>query len=559
MITKTILVNLISMMISVLGMMVDGLVIGRMLGQNSVAAYGFANPMFVVFAAIGGIFGAANISICGFYSSKGQLKESCEFLSMSFILEMIIGILMIAGFIIFIGPLCLMLGANPAELEVYNLTRDYLLWLIPGIPFILLGCSFSSLLQIDGKAKLSLIGAVLMTTANVIGDIMTAILHMEMAGMAMATSFSYLVMCIVIMPHYFNKSSMNHFIWSNIKWSQAPELFKVGLPTALIRLANTLRQIVSNRMILLVATTSVVSAFTVQQTVNTLVICLTQAIAMSTLTITGVLYGEDDKQAIEYMITKTIKIALILNGVLTFLLFFFSGNIASCFITGEKEVVELSGECVMIMALSLCPQAVSMIYMYYLQAIGRKFETYFICIMENFVLIVLIQILFINSVGAQIVWLSIPLGKIAMLIIIFIMAWIIAKHLPLKIKDYLHTDDVIELSDEAYKCISVDSAENVDSLSAQISDFSEANKLEQTVEKQLGNAILTFVKKWYEAEINNSIVLDLRIFAYHDRCVIRFRDNSKENKIYKNLEIEGLECKYINTMGFNSLLIEVKR
>ena len=55
MLRGTMIVMVVTVLSTMLGMLVDGIVIGRMLGQTYMSAYGLANPIFNLLVAVNGV------------------------------------------------------------------------------------------------------------------------------------------------------------------------------------------------------------------------------------------------------------------------------------------------------------------------------------------------------------------------------------------------------------------------------------------------------------------------------------------------------------------------
>ena len=77
------LIQILSAVTGVIGMLVDGAVTGRCLGVEAMAAYGLAMPVLTVFAAISSVCGVGTSVLCGRTIGAGNIRGTNTVLSTS--------------------------------------------------------------------------------------------------------------------------------------------------------------------------------------------------------------------------------------------------------------------------------------------------------------------------------------------------------------------------------------------------------------------------------------------------------------------------------------------
>lgn len=63
---------ILSALTPIVGMLIDGVIIRKCLGAESMAAYGIASPVFILLSAISGIFSSGTQTVCA-RSREGEM------------------------------------------------------------------------------------------------------------------------------------------------------------------------------------------------------------------------------------------------------------------------------------------------------------------------------------------------------------------------------------------------------------------------------------------------------------------------------------------------------
>jgi putative MATE family efflux protein len=150
-----------------------------------------------------------------------------------------------------LGSALLKLFGGSGKILEYGLS--YLYWVMPTVPFMLLGAVFNGILQGEGRTKHMMAAMMIGTGANIILDpVLIFAAGMGISGAALATaignalSFAYLL--IVFLK---TKSQVRiHWKLSSISMPVAGEIIRVGLPQSLSSLLASLSFIFYNRIMI---------------------------------------------------------------------------------------------------------------------------------------------------------------------------------------------------------------------------------------------------------------------------------------------------------------------
>lgn len=150
-----------------------------------VAAVSLATPVFLIFMAVGTVFGIGGTSVISRALGEGKedyAKKVCSFCMWSCIL---IGVIIAALFLIFMNPILSLIGASS---DTWDLTKTYLTIVACSGPFVLISNCYTNVIRAEGKSGHAMMGQLLGNLFNVILDpIMILGLGWNIAGAAIAT------------------------------------------------------------------------------------------------------------------------------------------------------------------------------------------------------------------------------------------------------------------------------------------------------------------------------------------------------------------------------------
>jgi len=163
---------------------IDAIVAGRLLTDNSISAIGVAVPIYLLFVSV--ILGLAigvSILLAQFYGAK-KYDEIKALTSIVAIFMAVLGVTMAIGGLIVAKPI-LTLIQTPAE--ILGDATIYLQLLFLGIPFSIFYNLLDAIMRIFGETKLPLYALILSSIINLILNIVLVLFGIGIAGIAIAT------------------------------------------------------------------------------------------------------------------------------------------------------------------------------------------------------------------------------------------------------------------------------------------------------------------------------------------------------------------------------------
>lgn len=163
----------------------DTFFIGQTHDDIQVAAVSLATPAFLIFMAVGTIFGIGGTSVISRAMGEGRpdyAKKVCSFCMWSCAA---VGLVMSALFLIFMEQILYLMGASA---DTWDFARTYLTIVSCSGPFVLIANCYSNIIRAEGRSGTAMMGQLLGNLLNVILDpIMILAFGWEIAGAAIAT------------------------------------------------------------------------------------------------------------------------------------------------------------------------------------------------------------------------------------------------------------------------------------------------------------------------------------------------------------------------------------
>ena len=148
--------QILAAMTGVLCMFIDNLMIGQLLGDCELSAYGLAAPLIIVIASLGLMMAGGVLVVCSKAIGRGDIDDANACYSTSIAMSVLAGAVIIAIILAFCDPFCYILGAGKSggDTTVFAQTSGYIRGYVPGTIFMFLYCLTGPYLQAMGKRKM---------------------------------------------------------------------------------------------------------------------------------------------------------------------------------------------------------------------------------------------------------------------------------------------------------------------------------------------------------------------------------------------------------------------
>ena len=389
----------------------DTLIVGKFIGQNALAAVGSIYTLITFITSI--IIGLCMGSGAIFSEDYGRKDEDSFKNNVFHSFIFIFGITLIIYLIIYPGvDLILKLLNTPSE--IYNMTKEYVLFVFIGIIFIFLYNFFSYLLKSRGDSITPLIFLGISCILNIVLDIWFVLgLNLGVGGAAIATVIAQAVSGIGLMIFSFIKLPLIRLRKIDLKVEKSRMLKIIGFD-----FATGIQQSVMNLGILLIQSlvnsfgTVVMASFAAAVKIDSLAYMPAQEFANAYSLFTSQNYGAKEKERIQ----KGTRLAFIISSVfciiVSIFIFFMSENLMKIFID-SKEIATIKEGARYLKIEGSMYVGIGILFLWYgyFRGVNKPSVSLILTIISLGTRVLLSYTLApYTSLGVVWIWLSIPIG-----------------------------------------------------------------------------------------------------------------------------------------------------
>lgn len=320
----------------------DSIMVGKCVGANALAAVGSSSSLiFLIISFAQGASVGAGVVVSQYLGGRND-KGVHRTVHTSLAIALLLGVLMsIIG--VLASRTVLIWMATPKEVLPESIT--YLKIYFAGTIFTVLYNMISGILNAVGNSQRSLLYLFIASVTNIVLDILlVAILHMGIAGAAIATVFSQFMSCLFSLIYLTRVDASYRVVLRRIRFykNQTIRIIRVGLPAGIqntvIAISNVLVQSSVNGY-----GATPMAGFGAYLKVDGFNILPVMSISMAITTFTGQNFGAGKLDRVKKGMWKTLLIGIVYTVVTGILILTFSRPIMHLF-TNDPEVTRYGCE-----------------------------------------------------------------------------------------------------------------------------------------------------------------------------------------------------------------------
>lgn len=508
---------------------IDGLITSRYLGADEMAAVGIAYPIYTILGIFSGLLATAMEVRCSQAIGRGKRDELSQFFSLSVYAGVLLSCLFTLPILLFSRPFATLLGASGNASDLVEPTAQYLLGVGIGIPPLILTAILAPAFQLDNAHRNIQISALLRTAINILMDFLAVRMDLGIFGIGLATAISSYICLLYQCTHFFRKERMLHLVRPSIPVMDYIRTLPNGMEKAVKRLANTIRPIILNNIIIAYGGTAAMSALSVRNNFSGFAEIFGVGIASSISLLTGLYYGEINKEAISEVNDVSNKLTFFISGLSCLLMLVFSRGIAGFYVTENGEVLNMAAFAITMLALQNPLQAIIASRIKYLQAIHRKLNMNLLIFATKLFFVLAVSFVLGRLFGVYGILASYTASDALTLLSILVFYQIRERRFLITKDDLLNLPEEFDIEPENVISLDVRDMDDVSVCSEQIMLFCKGHKIDRKIAYYAAlcfEEIATNTIQYGFPENHSSIrMIDLRVVISGDTLVIRMSDD----------------------------------
>ncbi|MCM1169430.1 MAG: MATE family efflux transporter [Bacteroides sp.] len=415
--------TLVGMVFNALLTIIDGVFVGQGVGAGGIAAVNIVAPLWMVITGLGLMFGIGASVIAGIRLANKEFKAANIIGTQAFLVGSFITLVVVS--------LCLMFPVRTVSLlgcsEVLrHQAVSYLLWILPGMVFLLVECVGLLLIRLDGSPRYAMMCNVVSAVFNIGLDyIFVFPLGMGVKGAAIATSISCMLGGVMVLVYFFGFSKTLAFYRLKVSLTSllltlrnTAYMVKIGFATLLGELAMSVTILTGNYVFINTLGEDGVAAFSIACYLFPVIFSISNAVAQSVQPIISYNYGAGAVTRVRKSLRTALAAALLCGLAVTVGVAAGAKGITSLFLSSDTEAYALA--CAGLPKFALCGIffALNIAFIGYYQSIEKANRATLFTLLRGMLFVVPAFLLLPRCIGVPGIWLAVPASELLTLMII---------------------------------------------------------------------------------------------------------------------------------------------
>ena len=362
------LAAIMTMVSQQLASITDAVVLGNFVSSEAMSSINVMAPLFSLMATFSILIGSGSgIRFARMIGRRDYMGAKSVF-SVAVLTLGLGGLLLSTPLMLFGSEITHLLCSDET---ISGLAKDYLLIFSPGFPFLFVNFFLASCISAEGKPKIVSSVTLLGNLLNVALDILfVCVMDSGIQGAALATCLCNIFMSLIywrIIRKLENSYSLLHSRGRYMEHLR--ESAREGLPGFTTNALGCFVFYLLNTVILVTLGAAGINIWSVCMQVYTIILLITSGVNSASITIGGLLYGENDMKGLSMLHALVFKVGLIPLVVLVILIVLWPSVFLNMFGASPEMYAAGAERALRIFALSFIPLSMVMLQVPFLQTL----------------------------------------------------------------------------------------------------------------------------------------------------------------------------------------------
>lgn len=399
---------------------VDGIFVGRGVGENALGAVNIVNPFVMIVNALYLLVTIGGAAVAAVRHGRGDKDGANHAFMHSFTLMVILAVILTVIGTCFTKPVGRLLGANAVYLPY---VADYLFWysafIIPSAMAILL----QFFCRNDGSPVLVMAAMLSASALNIFLDWLFVFpMQKGVAGAAVATGISQTFSFLLLATHFvFRKGDLRicKFKWEN---TLLKKIIVRGMPEALAQFAMPVATLWMNIVLIDKLGELAVNTFGVISYVASFAMAIFLGVSEGVQPLFGQAYGEKNDSDLHFYFKAACLTGLTGSVVVYIALLFTSGAISKLFVT-DIATIEYVTQVLPAYASGFIMMSLNVLISTYLYSTKRTTQAVILNVLRGFVFTMATILVLPNILNASIIWFAFAIYEALSLVVGSVLIW----------------------------------------------------------------------------------------------------------------------------------------
>ncbi len=400
----------VSVLIVVIGFLVDGIMINTFLGDTAQAAYGLTAPLTIVNAALCGLISSGVQVLMGRSTGGNDPDETDRIYTTAAVFGVILSLCVVIPVLIMPKKAAVLLGATNDEM--IRLTAEYIQMIVLSFPLIMVTSMFPALFTLSGRKKTPMISAILLCISDIVLNYLNIkVIHWGMRGMALATVLSY----VISFAHFTADKTlaperMFTFRLRTFERSLVKKLLRYGSMYFVYKICTALLSFVFTKKL-----SSIGDSYLTANAILINVALVTEAFTSASNNTTNMLcsywIGKKDNDGLRKFMYRMTTTSVLIHICLAAICILSARAIVGIFHVESEQTFELAVSAVCLYSLCMPVNAVNGIYRAYDLCTDRRRSAYILTVFNFFIMPVAAMLLIVRLCEPKYFWAAYAAGQ----------------------------------------------------------------------------------------------------------------------------------------------------
>ena len=407
----------LGMVLMSVNIVIDAVMISRGVGANGLAGVNVAIPAFSIFFSISLWIGMGGATLYSIALGENKIERARSIFTQSMtVAVVIVGALMVIC-LWRIEDLAYLFGANEVILP-YAL--DYLTVLLTFGMIYVLENILSTFIRNDGNPNLAMAGLVVTALLNIAFDyIFIFIFGWGVTGAAAATILSAAIGFLVLLSHFFRKSSILKWTKFHFEWNTVKQIMVIGFPSFTAEITVAIVTIGFNITFMKYAGELGIASYAIVNSIHSMMLLVFLGVGAALQPIASFHYGANLPERLKEGLNFAVKTAIVLGCVAIVSGLFFGEYIIGLFDVQSKELLTLTVTGMSLFFVQYVFFGYNIVYGEYFQSVRQTRKSILIILSRGLLLIIPLLWIMPKLFGVNGIWLVMPVSEVLTAIVVF--------------------------------------------------------------------------------------------------------------------------------------------
>lgn len=391
---------------------IDGLFVANLVGEDALSAINIVMPIINILFAIGLMFATGGTAVMGKLMGEGKSKEARSFLSILYIVAMVLGLILTIVILSFPNEILGLLGVNN---DLYPFAIDYLTTISYFAIAVLLQVFAQTFFVLAGKPILGFGVCFLGGMTNIVLDyffIAPNTLNLGIAGAGLATGLGYCVPAVFALVYFafFRKGTL-YFAKPILKINTLFQSMFNGMSELASQLSTAVTTFLFNMILLGLVGKSGVASISVILYIQIMQTAIYFGYATGVAPIISYKYGASDTKGLKNVVNISFKFIAIVSALVIVFSLLFGEFAVAFFINRNSPTFHMAVQGLKLFSIAYIFMGVNIFMSAMFTALSNGKVSVILSLSRTFVFLVgslMILPWFLHLNG---VWLAVPLAE----------------------------------------------------------------------------------------------------------------------------------------------------